>query len=92
MEAQDAVELAQQAIRTGLLVGSPVLLVGAIVGLLVGLLQALTQIQDQTVSFVPKIVCMVLALRLCLPWIVQSLIDYSQQLLTNIPQMVMTGG
>ena len=50
-----------------LLIGSPVLLVGVVVGLLIGLFQALTQIQDQTISFVPKIVAMVAVLALVLP-------------------------
>ena len=65
--------------------------VGAVVGLVIGLLQALTQVQDQTVSFVPKIVAMVLALSFCMPWVVQTLLDYSQNLITNIPRVIAGG-
>lgn len=91
MTPDTAVELGRNAIYTGLSVGAPMLLVGMAVGLIIGLLQALTQVQDQTVSFVPKIVAMVLALTLCLPWIVQRMLDYSQELITNIPRVVMGG-
>jgi len=67
MDAQDAINLTQQAMPTALLISAPILLVGVLVGLLIGLAQALTQVQDQTVAFVPKIVAMVAVLVLCLP-------------------------
>lgn len=92
MEPQTAIDLGRDAIMTSLLVSSPVLVVGMVVGLLIGLLQALTQIQDQTVSFVPKIVAMVLVLSLCLPWLVQHMLEYSEVLITNIPKVISGGG
>ena len=61
MDGQVAIDLAREALSTAMLVGAPVLLVGVVVGLVISLIQALTQIQDQTISFVPKIVTMVLA-------------------------------
>ena len=67
------------------------LLVGVVVGLLIGLVQALTQIQDQTVSFVPKIVMMGLVLVICLPWLIQRMMTYSEDLITNIPRTLMGG-
>jgi len=91
MEANDAIQLTQQAMFTALLLGSPILLAGVLVGLLIGLAQALTQIQDQTVAFVPKIVAMVSILILCLPWLVQKMVEYSEGLITNIPKTI-TGG
>jgi flagellar biosynthetic protein FliQ len=57
-----------------------------LVGLLIGLAQALTQVQDQTVAFVPKIVAMAAVLVLCMPWLVQKMIEYSEQLFVNIPR------
>ena len=80
MDAQEAVNLTQQAMLTALLIGAPILLVGMLVGLLIGLAQALTQVQDQTVAFVPKIVAMVAVLVLCLPWLVQKMVEYSEVL------------
>jgi flagellar biosynthetic protein FliQ len=85
MEVQQAIDLGREAIMITLLVGSPVLLSGMIVALVVGLLQALTQVQEQTVSFVPKIVAMILALSLSLPWVAHHMLDYVRQLIVNIP-------
>ena len=91
MDAEVAVELCREALMTSLLIGAPLLLVGMLVGLIISLLQALTQIQDQTVSFVPKVVAMAVALAFCLPWILQQMVEYSESLITNIPQVVLGG-
>lgn len=88
MNPQDAVDLGRDAILTTLLISSPVLVVGVLVGLLIGLAQALTQIQDQTVSFIPKILAMVAVLGFCLPWMLQRMAEYSQELIGNIPRML----
>jgi flagellar biosynthetic protein FliQ len=91
MDAQSAVDLGREALSTALVIGAPVLLVGVVVGLLIGLVQALTQIQDQTVSFVPKIVTMALVLVICLPWLIQRMVSYSEDLITNIPRTLLGG-
>lgn len=91
MNPQDAIDLGRDAIMTALMVGAPVLIVGVVIGLLIGLVQAVTQIQDQTLSFVPKIIAMVGALALCLPWLVERMMEYSQDLITNIPAVVLGG-
>ena len=91
MDSQIAVDLGREALMTAVIIGAPILLVGIVVALVVGLLQALTQIQDQTLSFVPKIVAMVAAVGLCLPWLVQRMIEYSESLITNIPLTIMGG-
>ena len=91
MNPQDAVDLGRDAIMTTLLVSAPVLVVGILVGLLIGLAQALTQIQDQTVSFVPKILAMVAVLGFCLPWMLQRMAEYSEALITNIPRVISGG-
>ena len=91
MDAQTVIDLGRQAVTIALLVGAPILLVGVLVGLLIGLLQALTQIQDQTISFVPKIIMMMMVLLLCLPWLIQQMVEYSQDLIVNIPQTILGG-
>lgn len=91
MQPDDVVHLLREAMRIGLMLGSPVLLVGMLIGLLVSLLQALTQVQDQTVAFVPKIVAMVVALAITLPWLVTQMTSYTQELITQIPQLVLGG-
>ena len=55
-------------------------------GLIIGLLQVLTQIQEQTVAFVPKLLVMVLVLSLTLPWLITQMVQYSQDLITAIPE------
>ncbi len=89
MDPQDAVHLAQQALILTLLLCAPLLLVGMLVGLLIGLAQTLTQVQDQTISFVPKAVAMVVTLMFCMPWLLQKMIEYSQALIAGIPQSLM---
>ena len=85
MDPQTAIDISRDALRITTLIAAPVLVSGVVVGLLIGLIQALTQIQEQTVAFVPKLVAMGLALALSLPWILGQLIDYSEDLLRNIP-------
>lgn len=85
MEPQDAVDMCREAIFMTLLISAPVLVTGLAIGLIVGLLQALTQIQEQTVAFVPKLLVMIVALTLTLPWLVTRLVEYTQQLLASIP-------
>jgi flagellar biosynthetic protein FliQ len=85
VQPQDAIDLTREAIWLGLLVCAPVLLAGMLVGLVIGLAQALTQIQEQTVAFVPKLVAMVLVLTLMLPWVFTRLLEYSSELINNIP-------
>lgn len=88
MEPHHAIDLGREAIMTALFIGTPVLLVGAAVGLVIGLIQALTQVQDQTVSFVPKIIAMIGALAVCLPWLIRRMVDYSHELIVNIPTVL----
>jgi flagellar biosynthetic protein FliQ len=90
MTPTDAIDLSREAMMMCLLIGAPVLLVGMLVGLIIGLMQALTQVQDQTVSFVPKIVAMIAALGLSLPWVLQQMMSYSTMVISNIPN-VLTG-
>ncbi|HEV3136722.1 MAG TPA: flagellar biosynthesis protein FliQ [Pirellulales bacterium] len=85
MNPQDAIDLGREAVNIALVIGAPVLVTGLIVGLVVGLLQAVTQIQEQTVSFLPKLVAMVLVLSLTLPWLIQQMVQYSHDLIANIP-------
>lgn len=85
MQPQDAIDLGREALVVATLISAPVLIAGMLVGLLIGLLQALTQIQEQTVAFVPKLIAMIVALGLSLPWILTRLIEYSRELIANIP-------
>jgi len=79
---------ARQAIELTLMMALPMLGVGLTVGVVVSIIQAATQIQEMTLSFIPKIVCMFLALLLALPWIMDQILAFTRGVLTNIPQYV----
>ena len=78
MTLDHATEMIRQTLILALLVSAPMLLIGLIVGVVVSLLQAVTQIQEQTLTFVPKIAAMVAAAILLMPWIGNRLMEYSQ--------------
>ncbi|MFZ2873518.1 MAG: flagellar biosynthesis protein FliQ [Phycisphaerales bacterium] len=77
---ESAVELVREALIITLKIAAPILLAGLVVGLVVSLLQSVTSIQDQTLSFVPKIVVMVVAAALLIPWVAQRLVEYASEL------------
>jgi flagellar biosynthetic protein FliQ len=85
MNVDTAVEITRQAIMLALLVGAPVMLVAMLVGLTISLFQAVTQLQDQTLSFVPKILAMVSTVLVLLPWIFGQIVDYTIDLWQSIP-------
>ena len=85
MTENATIELAQQAITMTLLIAAPVLIVGLAVALVVGLFQALTQIQDTTLAMVPKILAMLITIGICLPWLLNRMVQYAQQVITDIP-------
>lgn len=85
MDSNGVVDLTRQAMIVAMYLCGPVLVVGMIAGLLIGLVQALTQVQDQTVAFVPKLLLMVVALALSLPWAMEILLDYTRVLFGEPP-------
>lgn len=78
----------RQAIELTLMMALPMLGVGLVVGVVVSIVQAATQIQEMTLSFIPKIVCMFIALLLALPWIMDQILTFTRGVLINIPQYV----
>jgi flagellar biosynthetic protein FliQ len=72
-------------------VSAPLLLVALGVGLVVSFFQAVTQLNEQTLSFLPKLVAVSLAMIVIGPWMMSTLVEYLQRTLTSIPQMVMGG-
>jgi flagellar biosynthetic protein FliQ len=88
MDSQQAFHLGQQGLYMLLLVSAPVLLSVLIVGLIVSIFQAATQINESTLSFVPKVVAAVAVLALAGPWMLTMLVEYIQRTLMAIPSMV----
>ncbi|KAA0131701.1 MULTISPECIES: flagellar biosynthesis protein FliQ [Gimesia] len=85
MDTSTVVDLGREGLLIMLEVSGPVMLTAVVVGLVISIGQAVTQIQDQTISFVPKIIMMVLAILYTLPWITALMMEYSTSLITNIP-------
>jgi flagellar biosynthetic protein FliQ len=85
MTIDQATELIRHAFVVVLILAAPILAVGLVVTLIVSLLQSVTQIQEQTLSFIPKIVAMVLAAVLLMPWFTQHLLDYAKTLFSGAP-------
>lgn len=77
MSLDDATELIRHTLFLALIVSAPMLVIGVLVGVVVSLLQAITQIQEQSLSFVPKIVAMVASAVMLMPWISHRLVEYA---------------
>ncbi|MDD4052688.1 MAG: flagellar biosynthesis protein FliQ [candidate division Zixibacteria bacterium] len=88
MTPQYVLSLGREAITLTLLVSAPMLIFGLVVGLLISILQAVTQIHEMTLTFIPKIVAVALAMLLFLPWIINMLVDFTTRLFQNIPNLV----
>jgi flagellar biosynthetic protein FliQ len=88
MTSQTVLTLAQQALEVTVLISAPLLLTALAVGLLVSIFQAATQINEMTLSFIPKLLAMFGALILGGPWMLETLVDYIQRLYSSIPQMI----
>lgn len=85
MDTSQAIDLGRRAILLVLTVGAPVLLAALIVGVLAGILQAATQVQDPTLSFVPKIVAVLLTAAVAGPWILQRLVAFGAEMFAKLP-------
>lgn len=79
---ESAVFLVRETLLAALKIAAPVLLAGVLIGLLVSLVQSVTSIQDQTLSFVPKIAAMILVAAFLLPWIALRLAEFAAELFT----------
>lgn len=88
MDPQYVMTFGQEGLFILLAVAAPVLLTVLCVGLVISVLQAATQIQEATMSFVPKVVSALLALAIAGPWMMGTLVDYLQRVLQSIPGMV----
>lgn len=88
MTALEAINLGADAIYLSLLLSAPLLLTGLLVGLLVAIFQATTQIQEMTLTFVPKIVAVMLALLFFSSWMMIKMTDYTHDLITRIPDLI----
>lgn len=88
MTPEFVIGFAREAIEMTLLIALPMLAVGMIVGLTVSVFQAATQLQEMTLTIVPKIIAIFLALLLAFPWIMDKMMSYTTNLFLNLPQYI----
>ena len=88
MSPELVMTIGRQAIEMTLAVSAPLLLAALVIGLIVSIFQAATQINEQTLSFIPKLVGIFLALMLAGSWMLQIMIDYFRRLLESIPHII----
>lgn len=80
MEINDVLDIGREAIYVLLVIAAPAMIVSLIVGLMVALFQALTQIQEMTLTFVPKVLAILLTLIVCMPFMLNTLIEFTHRL------------
>ncbi len=88
MTPETVMYLGRQAVEVALLLSGPMLLSALVIGLVVSIFQAATQINEATLSFIPKLVGTFLVLILAGPWMLQLFVDYIRQLFERIPQLI----
>ncbi len=88
MSPLEAINLGQDALYLTMLISAPLLLVGLVVGLGIAIFQATTQIQEMTLTFVPKIVAVLFALLFFGSWMMIKLTDYTHDLLVRLPDLI----
>jgi flagellar biosynthetic protein FliQ len=88
MTPEQVIGISQQALQVMLMLSAPVLAVALGVGLLVSIFQAATQINEMTLTFIPKLVAMLVTLLIAAPWMLTMMTDYMRQLFDSIPALV----
>ena len=89
MTPELVVQLGRRSFEAVLLLSAPLLICALVVGLLVSIFQAVTSINEQTLSFVPKALCVLGVLLLLLPWLIRQLVGFTTGIIEKIPQMAM---
>ncbi len=92
MSPEAAMTVGQQALEVTVMLAAPLLLAALAVGLLVGMFQAATQINETTLSFIPKLMILVVVLVVAGPWMLRLIVGYTRELYESIPAMVRFGG
>jgi flagellar biosynthetic protein FliQ len=88
MSPETVLTIGTHALEVTLLLGAPLLLVALVTGLLVGVFQAATQINEMTLSFIPKLLAMAVAIAVAGPWMIKLIVGYTRQLFESIPGLI----
>lgn len=88
MSPHQVLDVGQHALYIMMLLAAPLLLTALAIGLLIGMFQAATQINEMTLSFIPKLIGLALALLIAGPWLLHTLVDFTERLFHNIPGLL----
>ncbi|AAS94527.1 flagellar biosynthesis protein FliQ [Nitratidesulfovibrio vulgaris] len=88
MTPEFVIGFARQSIELALLISMPILGVGLAVGVVVSVIQAATQIQEMTLSFIPKVVSIFIAVLVSFPWIMDKMVTFTREVFLNIPNYI----
>lgn len=88
MTPESIMTMGNQAIKVALLLGAPMLLVALVIGLVISIFQAATQINEATLSFIPKLIAIFATMVIAGPWMLGQMVDYMRQLFGSIPTLV----
>lgn len=88
MDQDTIINLATQTMTVAMKIAGPLLLVGLVIGLVVSVFQSVTQISEQSLSFIPKIIGVIVVILVAGPWLLGQLINYTEQLYQSIPALV----
>jgi flagellar biosynthetic protein FliQ len=88
MNQDTVVSLATQAMTLAVEIAGPMMLLGLVIGLVVSIFQAVTSIQEQSLSFIPKIIGLAALIVILGPWMLDQLVSYAQNLYLSIPQLI----
>lgn len=88
MTPEYVITFGKHALYIGMMVGAPLLLTALVVGLVIGMFQAATQINEMTLSFIPKLLAMAAVMLITGPWMLRTLVAFTRHLIVNLPNMV----
>ena len=88
MQTDAVIDLAREVVWQAMMLAGPPLAVALVVGAVIGVAQAVTQVQDATISLVPRIAAILLTLAVCAPWLLSQIMDFSQRMFGTVPSFV----
>lgn len=88
MTPESVIEFGQHALYVAMMVAAPLLLTALLVGLIIGVVQAATQINEMTLSFIPKVIAMAAVALIAGPWMLRTLVQFTRQLIESLPGTV----
>ena len=89
MTANEVVQIGRELLCTAVLLAAPIVLTSLVVGLLISIFQTVTSIQEQTLTFAPRIIAVALVMVVTLPWTLQVLISFTQRMIAYLPQVTL---